>query len=95
MQVKITAADIISWLFGIAVLAAGILNMFWGNDAIFGIFIALLSLVYYPPFASYIKQKTGIPIPAIAKIVLGLLIIWMVMGIGEFFDKFDMMKHDL
>ena len=43
------AGKIVSWLFGIAVLAAGLVNTFWGNDTGFGIFLVLLSLTYFLP----------------------------------------------
>ena len=88
---------IISWLFGIAVLAAGIINTFWGNDPGFGIFLILLSFVYFLPVKAIFKRLTGFSIPGmrILRILLGIFIIWAVLGVGELFDKIELMKMDL
>lgn len=68
--------NIASWLFGIAVLAAGLVNMFWGNDPEFGVFIALLSFVYFFPVNAILRKITGFSIPGIGivKIILAFLL---------------------
>ncbi len=88
---------IISWLFGLAVFAAGIINSFWGNDVGFGIFLVLLSFVYILPVNEIFKKLTGVSIPKIRllKILLGVFIIWAALGVGELFDKIELMKNDL
>jgi hypothetical protein len=86
--------DVISWLFGIAVFAAGILNTCWGNDPGFGAFLILLSFVYFPPANAALKKKIGFRIPLVAKILLGLFIIWASLGVGELFAKIDLLMHD-
>jgi hypothetical protein len=86
--------NIINWLFGIAVLTVGLINTLWGNDPGFGVFLALLSFIYFPPVNALIKEKTGIKIPAIAKIALGIFIIWASLGVGELFDKIYLMMQD-
>ena len=88
-------SKIISWIFGIAVFAAGVVNTFWGNDPEFGVFILLLSFVYFPPTSAILKERTGFSTPRIAKIVLGIFIIWATLGVGELFDKIDLMMMDL
>lgn len=85
----------ISWLFGIAAFAIGVVNTFWGNDPGFGIFILLLSFVFFPPANTLLKKWTGFAIPGIAKIVLALFICWASVGVGELFDKIDLMIKDL
>lgn len=89
---------IIGWIFGIAVFAAGVLNTFWGNDPEFGVFILLLSFVYFPPTSNILsalyKQVVGFSIPKIAKIVLSIFIVWATLGVGELFDKIDLMMQD-
>ncbi len=97
MTGKTTAADIMSWLFGIVVVAIGTVNVFWGNDVGFGIFLLLLSLVYFLPVNSILNRLTGFSVPkmGIVKIVLGIFIIWASVGVGELFDKVDLMIHDL
>ena len=87
--------NIISWLFGIVVFAIGVVNTFWGNDPGFGIFLCLLSVVYFPPLTAILKERTGLSIPRILKFALGIFIIWASLGVGELFDKIDLMMVDL
>lgn len=95
MNGRSIAGDVISWLFGIAVLAIGLVNTFWGNDPWFGVFIILLSFVYYPPANILLREWSGFSIPIIIKVVLGIFIIWAALGVGELFDKIDLMLMDL
>ena len=88
-------SNIVGWLFGMAVLAVGLINSFWGNDTGFGIFLVLLSFVYYPPVNAMIKERFGFKIPVIAKVILGVFIIWASLGVGELFDKIDLMTRNL
>ncbi|MEI9946448.1 MAG: hypothetical protein WDN26_19785 [Chitinophagaceae bacterium] len=89
--------NIISWLFGTAVLAAGIINTFWGNDPGFGVFLIILSFVYFLPVNAILKKITGFSIPRMGlfKIVLALFIIWVTLGVGELFGKIDLMMKSL
>ena len=88
--------NIISWLFGIAVLAVGLINTFWGNDPEFGVFIVLLSFVYFLPINSMLRKMTGFSVQRIVmiKIILGIFIIWAALGVGELFEKIDLMIMD-
>lgn len=90
-----TAIMIISWLFGLLFFAIGIVNTFWGGDTGFGIFIVLLSLLYFLPVNDILHKKTGFTIPKmwLVKILVGLFIIWAAMGVGELFDKIEMMVN--
>ena len=85
--------NIISRVFGIAVLAVGVINTFWGNDPGFGIFLILLSSIYFLPVNTILKKLAGFSIPgmAVVKIMLCAFIIWAVLGVGELFDKIDLM----
>lgn len=88
---KLNVSNIISWLFGSAVFTIGMVNMFWGNDPGFGVFILLLSFVYFPRLHAMFRQKTGLAIPGIVKVLLGIFILWAALGVGELFDKIDLM----
>jgi len=92
---RFVLGDIISCFFGIVFLAIGLINTFWGNDPGYGIFILLLSFVYFPPVTAFIKKILGISILLIVKIILGVFIIWTALGVGELFDKIDLMLTDL
>lgn len=92
---KYTNLSIVSWTFGAGVFVVGSINTFWGNDPGFGIFLILLSLTYFLPINSIIKKWIGLSIPkiAIAKIVLGIFILWAALGVGELFDKIELMMN--
>lgn len=87
--------SIIGWLFGVVFLAIGMINMFWGNDPFFGVFIFLLAFVYFPPVNVLVKKMTGFSIHPIIKILLGVFIFWAALGVGELFDKLELMMKDL
>ena len=90
-----TALTIFSWLFGILFFAIGLVNTFWGNDSAFGVFILLLSFVYFLPVNDILKKWTGFHIPKfwILKLLLGIVILWAALGVGELFDKIEMMMN--
>ncbi len=92
---KSLVLQIISWIFGIIAFAIGVINTFWGNDMYFGIMLVVLSLVYFPPLNVILKKSTGFTIPGILKILVGLFIIWSSLGVGELFDKIELMMKDL
>ncbi|QNA43314.1 hypothetical protein [Lacibacter sediminis] len=93
MTYKLNIGTIISWIFGVIVFAIGIVNTFWGNDTAFGIFILLLSFVYFLPANELLKKITGFSIPkmGLIKIGLGFFVIWASLGVGELFDKVELM----
>ena len=97
MDTKLNVLKIIGWLFGTAVFAIGLVNTFWGNDPGFGVFILLLSLVYFLPVDVLFKKISGFSIPRIGmvKILLGIFILWAALGVGELFDKIELMKMGL
>ncbi len=97
MTYKLNIGNIISWIFGVIVFAIGIVNTFWGNDAGFGIFLLLLSLAYFLPVNELLKKITGFSMPKIGliKIGLGFFIIWASLGVGELFDKIELMLGSL
>ena len=89
------SGDIIRWIFGIAVFAAGLVNVFWGKDPEFGVFIVLLSFVYFPPVTEVVRERFGWRVPVVLQILLGIAIFIVLVGVGELFDKIDLMKKDL
>lgn len=81
---------LVSLFFGILFSLIGLINLFWGNDPFFGFFLVGLSLIYYPPIQRWIEEKTGFMIPGMAKIALGAFILWASIGVGELFDKVEL-----
>lgn len=82
---------IVSWIFAVIVFAIGLVNVFWGNDPIFGVIICFLALVFIPQVNTLFKKITGIRIHFVVKILLALFILWASLGVGELFDKVEMM----
>ena len=97
MNNKSIVLNVLSWIFGIAFLAIGVVNTFWGNDPGFGVFVLLLSFVYFLPVNDILKKMTGFSIPrmGMVKILLGVFILWASLGVGELFDKIDLMMMSL
>ena len=95
MQNRTRVGSIVSLLTGLLFSFIGFVNLCWGNDPFFGAFILFLSLLYYPPVQHLIQKKTGYTIPNIAKIGIALFIIWASVGVGELFDKIDLMLQRL
>ena len=81
----------LNWLFGVLFSAIGLINCFVGNDPEFGIFILVLSLLYYPPFQELFQKKTRCSIPSFVLIVLGVFIFWASLGVGELFLKVQLL----
>lgn len=88
------AGNIISSVFGLVAMAIGFVNTFWGNDLFYGIFIFLLAFAFFPPVTRKFHSITGIAINPLLKLLLAAFIIWSAVGVGELFDKVDMMLSD-
>ena len=102
MTILSTIGKTFSWLFGIAVFAAGIINTFWGNDPFFGIFLISLSIFYFLPVNTLMamtkkitRLSIGPGLTVLVKVLVGIFIIVSVLGVGELFLKIDMMMSDL
>ena len=81
-------ANIIGWAFGTLVFAIGVANVFLVSP-IPGAVYLLLSLVYFPPATSLLKEKLGISIPRAVKILLGVFILWFTLGVSDLGDMID------
>jgi hypothetical protein len=78
-------SGIISWALGLVVLAIGISNLLLIHP-VPGAFFMLLSLVYFPPVNTMLRKRTGFTIPTMAKIILGIIIIWFTLGVSDLGD---------
>ncbi|RYY61801.1 MAG: hypothetical protein EOO05_05085 [Chitinophagaceae bacterium] len=93
-KIVLLLSAIISWIFGLAVLAAGLINCFWGNDPVFGLAVVALAFVYFPPILKLVRRWTGLSIHPYIRFLLALLIIWAVLGVGELPGKIGLMMAD-
>ena len=83
----------LNYPFGILFSAIGLVNTFWGNDPFFGLFILILSVMYYPPLQSRIEKKINFQFKIWMKLAIGAFILWASLGVGELFDKIDLMVN--
>ena len=88
MNNRPTIWSISGWIFGTAVLATGLLNMFLVHP-VPGIAYLLLSLVYFPPANAYLRQKLGFTIPLVVKIILGIVLFMFTLGVSDLGDMID------
>lgn len=88
---KTTVLNSISTLLGIVFSGIALINLFFGNDPFYGLFVLLLSLFYYPFFSSQLKTKTNYTIPFWVKGLLALFILWTSLGVAELPAKIQMM----
>ncbi|WP_415830537.1 hypothetical protein [Gillisia limnaea] len=80
---------ILSWLFGIAVFATGILNMILVHF-VPGVIYLFIALIYFPPLNAIFRERFGFEIPPLVKAILGIMLIMFTLGVsdlGEMIDK--------
>lgn len=81
-------SPVINWLFGIPVFIIGVLNLFLVHP-VPGVIGLLLSLVYFPPANTLLREKTGFSIPPAVKIILCVVVIWFTLGVSDLGDMID------
>ena len=88
MREETTTLNIIGWLFGTIVLAIGVLNLFLVHSVPAVIYF-LLSFVSLPPTNAVFKKMSGLSIPFLIKIILGVFIIMFTLGVSDLGDMID------
>lgn len=88
MKKDIMTSKLISWIFGTIVFVIGVLNLFLVHP-VPGVVYLLLSLLYFPPTNALLKKMVGFPIPAVVKIILGIVIIMFTLGVSDLGDMID------
>ena len=89
MDHKLNFWIIISWIFGIGIFVIGVLNMLLVHP-IPGIIYLFISLIYVPPIYKILVKNLGFSIPLIAKIILGFIILWVTLGVGDLAEMFGL-----
>jgi hypothetical protein len=84
---KIPFALIAGWLFGLVLVIIGVMNIFLVH-AVPGMAYLLLSLIYFPPVAIWLKDKYRISIPVIVKILLGVFIMMFTLGVSDLAEMY-------
>ena len=66
----------------------GVLNIFLVH-IIPGVFYILLSFFFFPPANKFLKKKFGFTISPVVKIILGLVILWGTLAVGDLMEIFE------
>lgn len=93
MKKAFSLDNTLSWIVAFLLIDLAMINIIWGNDQGFGVFILLLSLLYFPPLTDYIHERFNFRVTGIIKVILFIFIIWAALGVGELFDKIDLMLN--
>ena len=75
-----------NWGFWGLVIVLAILNGVFVSAGI-GLGLLVLSLIYVPPINDRMQESLGFTVPPIAKIILGMVIIWVSMVATEVLDR--------
>lgn len=74
--------NIVSLILGIVFFITGVLNAALVHP-VPGVFYLLLSLVYLPATNTFLKKRFGFSIPLSIKIIVGLVILWATLAVGD------------
>ncbi|MCX2741052.1 hypothetical protein [Pontibacter anaerobius] len=88
MKSQFLPSQIVSWIFGTAVFAIGILNLFLVH-AVPGTVFLMLSLLYAPQTNVFLLNRFGFTVPPVAKVMLGIAVIWFTLGVSDLGDMID------
>lgn len=95
MKIMRTIGLVAAWVLGLLFFFVGLVNVGWGNDQVFGLFIIGLSVLFFPPVRFFVQRKSGFTVPVWLLVILALFIFWSSVGVGELFDKIGMMRNAL
>lgn len=84
-----TVFNVLSWVFTIAFAVIGVLNMFLIHP-VPGMFYLLLSIVYFPYTNAHLKKRLGFSIPPVVKVIIGFVIIWGTLAVGDLAELFSL-----
>ena len=82
MEGRFNVGNTGSWAFMGLLVLIGILNIIQVHPVPGLIYIAF-SLIYLPYTNEFLKSRFGFTIPSWLKIVLGVLVMWATLGVGD------------
>ena len=74
--------NVVGWMFGVVFLVLGVLNALLVHIAP-GVFYIVLSSFYFPPATAFVTNKLRFSIPPIVTLILGLVVLWATLAVGE------------
>ncbi len=88
MKNKSNGWYIISWIFGIVFFIIGVLNVIFVH-LVPGVFYIVISLIYIPLVNTFFHKKLAFSIPIAIKIILGLIILWATLAVGDLMEMIE------
>lgn len=81
-------SSLAGWLFGMVVLGIGVANLLLVHPVPAAAY-ALVSLVYFPPASAALKDRFGVSIHPLVKIILGIVVVMFTLGVSDLGDMID------
>lgn len=88
MQYKTNPAQLLSSSFGVLVAVLGCMNLFLVHP-VPGIMYLILSLIYFPVTDAVVQRTFDVPVPAVVKIIFGIVILWFTLGVSDLGDMIE------
>ena len=88
MKNKSNVGNITSWIFVVLFFIIGVLNLIFVHS-VPGLVYLVLSLIYVPSSNVFLKNKFGFSIPLVVKIILGLVILWATIAVGDLMEMLE------
>ena len=85
MKTNFRTLNVFSWIFGLAVLAIGVLNIILVHP-VPGIGYLLLSALYFPPINGSFASKFGIRESFFMQIIMAIVILMFTLGLCDLAD---------
>lgn len=88
MKTQSSAGNLTSWIFVVLFFMLGVLNLVFVHP-VPGAFYLVLLLIYLPSTNTFLKNKFGFSIPLAVKIMVGLVILWATLAVGDLMEMFE------
>ncbi|PKD20408.1 hypothetical protein APR41_14115 [Salegentibacter salinarum] len=82
MMARLFLSNFVSCVLTAIFLLLGVMNFILVHP-VPGIFYILFACIFTPPFNTLLNHKTGWVIPLWIKIILGLVILWGTLAVGD------------
>lgn len=72
----------VGWFFSIIFFVIGVMNIVLVHP-VPGLGYILIAAFYFPPTGEWIKRKFSFALPLVAQIIIGLVILWGTLAVGD------------
>lgn len=82
MTGNFSLSALVSWIFILIFVVLGMMNLILVHP-VPGIFYILFSGIFFPSLNTLLKKKTGMTAPLWIRIILGLIVLWGTLAVGD------------